>query len=141
MQRTILIILAVLTPSIALADCLPEIDGWLQIKSKVLSCKTVRAPKPAQDEYLGFELSEPSVSIQDCNSGGCSGSELYSRYIGYLENSGHAFLPKIDNVSCENVGVNGTITAKIVVQCCDTIQHQGTCKLQGPIIELTESNP
>ena len=120
----------------ALADCLPDIEGWIQIEAEVVSCKRVNAPAPEAGQLLRVKIRKPTASLEGCLPQGCAEEKSYAPYVQFLGNTRSVFFRASSGAKCKNISKNTPLKVAVVDQCCDTIPHRGLCKLPGPVVQL-----
>ena len=119
----------------ATADCLPALEGWIELRGEVAACKRVKAPRPSREPFFRIELLRPTAQLHGCDDDACLAEAIYLQYAGFLEGLSVFFVPASSGATCEALIGQAKLVAKVSHQCCDTIPHRGKCALGGPILE------
>lgn len=134
MPRVVASLLLLALPLTAAADCLPPLEGRLEVRGEVASCKSVKAPRPSREPFLRVELSRTSARVLGCDDGSCLAESLYTAYASLLEESSLFFVPASSGATCQSLLSHAELVAELPYQCCDTFPHRGKCALGGPIL-------
>jgi hypothetical protein len=134
-MKTLASVLILATAQLAHADCLPPIDGSLDVVAEPISCKVIKTPAPETGTLLEIAVRNSKVALR-CNVAICRGSEHYEFYIRHLNSQSQIFSEASEQTTCSKVMAQPTLKARVVVQCCDTLPHEGTCSLNGPLVKL-----
>lgn len=135
MFRLFAYLLFIALPLQATADCLPPLEGWLELRGEIVSCRSVKAPRPSGAPFLRVELRSPTATIRDCENEACPGESMYERYARALEERTLFFVQESSVETCGRLRSSQVLVAKVAYRCCDTIPHRGVCALSGALLE------